>query len=172
MLLSSLADVTVWDICVRSGFWEPDGVLWKLEVGLAVEILRCLVHSHGSHELRMAMESGDIERLRVTVTAAINAGLIGAEVDSAWEQIRPLEANSWLKRQLQSAFASADAVRLQAAIKQAAMVGVSSVEADTARVQLHALCAYFMPSRTCNWLEQAVCCRSFLPIFGQPRRRV
>ena len=73
---------------------------------------------------------------------AINAGLIGAEVDSAWEQIRPLEANSWLKRQSQSAFASADAVRLQAATKQVAMVGVSNVEADTARVQLHALRAW------------------------------
>ena len=70
---------------------------------------------------------------------AINAGLIGAEVDSARELVRLLEANSWLKRQLQSAFASADAVRLQAAIKHAAMVGVSSVEADNARVQLHAL---------------------------------
>ena len=99
----------------------------------------------------MAMESGDIERLRVTVTVAINGGVIGAEADSAWEQSRTLEANSWLKRQLLSAFASADAVRLQAAIKQAAMVGVSSAEADTARVQRHALCAYFMPSRTCNW---------------------
>ena len=43
LLLSSLADVTVWDICARSGLWEPDGVLRKLEVGLAEEWLRRLV---------------------------------------------------------------------------------------------------------------------------------
>eukprot|EP00747_Dinoflagellata_sp_TGD_P072263 gnl/TRDRNA2_/TRDRNA2_157407_c0_seq1.p1 gnl/TRDRNA2_/TRDRNA2_157407_c0~~gnl/TRDRNA2_/TRDRNA2_157407_c0_seq1.p1 ORF type:complete len:899 (+),score=198.52 gnl/TRDRNA2_/TRDRNA2_157407_c0_seq1:45-2741(+) len=111
--------------------------LAKHEVERAESVLQALAKSHVGDELRAAMEVGDLERLRAAASAATNAGVISAEVRSAWEEVHRLESLSWIRRELQNAVESSDSVRLQAAIRQAEASGtVSAKEIATAKEAL------------------------------------
>lgn len=113
--------------------------LRREEVAHAQSQLQALSQSGVSKELAEAMASGDPVRLRAAAKAATEAGLTGAEVDSAWQRLRAVESHSWLRQQLDSALASGDAIRLQAAIKQAEMGGLPAADLNAAKKSLDGL---------------------------------
>jgi len=96
----------------------------KQEVARAEAELRSVSHLSVGGELRAAMQSGDVERLRSAASAATDAGMMGYEVHAAWERVRALECEAWARRELDSAISSADSARLQAAISHAETSGV------------------------------------------------
>lgn len=96
----------------------------KQEVAQAEAKLQSMSNSHLGQQLRDAMGSGDVDRLRHVAQASASAGVSRADVDAAWERVRELESGSWLKREIQHAVASRDPARLQAAIKQGEAAGL------------------------------------------------
>mmetsp|Transcript_40448 Transcript_40448/g.93926 ORF Transcript_40448/g.93926 Transcript_40448/m.93926 type:complete len:840 (+) Transcript_40448:53-2572(+) len=111
----------------------------RQEVARAQKELQKLGQSSVGRELAEALRTGDAIRLRAAARAATDAGMTGAEVDSAWHRLRELESHSWLRQQLDAALGSNDAVRLQAAIKQAELGGLSSPDLSAAKRHLEAL---------------------------------
>jgi len=109
----------------------------KRDVAHAEAELRAFGNSQVALELRAATADGGLERLKAAAQAAGDAGLFGPEVDAAWERIRQLESNQWLRKQLQGAIASGDSARLQAAIRQAELAGFGGdPEVAAARAEL------------------------------------
>ncbi|CAE7737374.1 ATP4A [Symbiodinium pilosum] len=111
----------------------------RQEVARAQKQLQKLGQSSVGRELAEALQTGDAVRLRAAARAATDAGMTGAEVESAWHRLRELESHSWLRQQLDGALAGNDAVRLQAAIKQAELGGLGPTELAAAKRHLDAL---------------------------------
>lgn len=95
--------------------------------------LNALDQSRIGESLREAMASGDVERLRHLAGVAAAAGLAEKDVANAWDRLRELEAQAWLRKQLEEAVARGDPVRLQTAIKQAEAGGLTGTGLDAAR---------------------------------------
>ncbi|CAE7657498.1 ATP4A [Symbiodinium sp. CCMP2592] len=129
-------DVELLRRCIEDG---KQAGLNRQEVARAQKHLQKLGQSSVGRELAEALQTGDAVRLRAAARAATDAGMTGAEVESAWHRLRELESHSWLRQQLDGALASNDAVRLQAAIKQAELGGLGPPELSAAKRHLDAL---------------------------------
>lgn len=113
----------------------------RQELARAEAALHTLGQSRIGQDLLQAIAANDADRIRQLAGQAAAAGVAGTEVARAWEKLRELEAESWLRKQLQEAAARGDSVRLRAAIRQAEAGGLDGPDLEAARAQLANLSA-------------------------------
>jgi len=115
--------------------------LSRHDIASAEAELHKLTQSTIGQHLREAVVTGDAERLRELAASAAAAGVAGPELSQAWERLRELESQAWLRRQLADAAARADPLRLQTAIRQAELGGLGGACLAEARERLKVVSA-------------------------------
>jgi hypothetical protein len=126
------------DILVRAIEEARARGLPRNEIAEAEAALRSAKHTDVGGELRAAMETENIPKLRMAIGSAVDAGMAGQQLEVAWDRVRFLENRDWASRELQNAVASGDTARLQVAISHAEQASVGKDELVAARKEFDA----------------------------------